>query len=44
MEICAKPGMVSDGASVVSNEMKAQAAAFGFRVKSGWTAAWLALR
>ena len=38
MEICAKPGMVSDGASVVSNEMKAQAAAVGFRVKSGCTA------
>jgi hypothetical protein len=27
VEICAKPGMVSDGASDVSNEMKAQAAA-----------------
>jgi hypothetical protein len=41
MEICAKPGMVSDGASGVSNEMKAQAAALGFRVKSGWAAAVL---
>jgi hypothetical protein len=41
MEICAKPGMVSDGASVVSNEIKAQAAALGFRVKSGWAAAVL---
>jgi hypothetical protein len=33
--------MVSDGASDVSNEMKAQAAALGFRVKSGWAAAVL---
>jgi hypothetical protein len=33
--------MVSDGASDVSNEMKAQAAALGFRVKSGWAAAIL---
>jgi hypothetical protein len=41
MEICAKPGMVSDGASGVSNEVKGQAAALGFRVKSGWAAAVL---
>jgi hypothetical protein len=35
--------MVSDGAGGVSNEMKAQAAALGFRVKSGWTAAVLVI-
>ncbi len=41
MEICAQPGMVSNGACDISNEMKAQAAALGFRVKSGWAAAVL---
>jgi hypothetical protein len=44
MEICAKPGMVSDGASVVSNEIKAQAAALGFRVNpAGRLQYWLAV-
>jgi len=41
MEICAQPGMVSNRACDISNEMKAQAAALGFRVKSGWAAAVL---
>jgi hypothetical protein len=35
--------MVSDGASGVSDEMKPQAAALGFRVKSGWAVAVLVI-
>src|SRR6267143_2949189 len=41
MEICAKPGLGSDSACDVSNEMKPQTAALGFRVKSGWAVAVL---
>jgi hypothetical protein len=41
MEIFAKPGVGSDSACDVSNEMKPQTAALGFRVKSGWAAAVL---
>ena len=38
MEICPQPGMGSDSPSDVSNKMKPQIAALGFRVKSGWAA------
>src|SRR6266481_1711716 len=38
MEICPQPGMGSDSPSDVSNKMKPQTAALGFRVKSGWAA------
>jgi hypothetical protein len=38
MEICPQPGMGSDSSSDVSNKMKPQTAALGFRVKSGWAA------
>src|SRR5437667_11481950 len=41
MEICAKSGVASDSACDISNEMKPQTAALGFRVKSGWAAAVL---
>src|SRR6266536_931849 len=41
MEICPKPGLASDSSCNVSNEMKPQPAALGFRVKSGWAAAVL---
>lgn len=41
MEICAKPGVASDSARDISNEVKPQTAALGFRVKSGWAAAVL---
>src|SRR5438445_12493312 len=42
MEICPKPGLASDSSCNVSNEMiELQAAALGFRVKSGWAAAVL---
>jgi hypothetical protein len=35
------PGLGSNGSSDISNEMKPQRAALGFRVKSGWAAAVL---
>src|SRR6266542_3397522 len=41
MEICAKPGVGGYGACDISNEVKPQTAALGFRVKSGWAAAVL---
>jgi len=41
MEIFPRPGMGSDGSRDISNEMKPQPAALGFRVKSGWAAAVL---
>jgi hypothetical protein len=41
MEICAKPRVASNSACNVSNEVKPQTAALGFRVKSGWAAAVL---
>src|SRR5437899_12800503 len=41
MVICAKSGVASDSACDISNEMKPQTAALGFRVKSGWAAAVL---
>src|SRR5947207_14730113 len=41
MEICPRPGMGRNGASHVSNQVKAESAALGFRIKSGWAAAVL---
>ena len=41
MEIRPWPGRVSDSSGDISNEMKPQTAALGFRVKSGWAAAVL---
>src|SRR5436190_15261802 len=41
MEICAKPGVGGHRACDISNKMKPQTAALGFRVKSGWAAAVL---
>src|SRR5437667_5272843 len=41
MEIFTWPGMDSDGSCDISNKMKPQPAALGFRVKSGWAAAVL---
>src|SRR6266496_2804984 len=41
MEVCAKPGVGGHGACDISNEVKPQTAALGFRVKSGWAAAVL---
>src|SRR6266542_6439801 len=41
MEIFPQPGMGSDSSSDISNQMKPQPAALGFRVKSGWAAAVL---
>jgi hypothetical protein len=41
MEICPWPGRVSDSSGDISNKMKPQTAALGFRVKSGWAAAVL---
>ena len=40
MEICPRPGRVSDSSGDISDEMKPHAA-LGFRVKSGWAAAVL---
>jgi hypothetical protein len=41
MEICPRPGMGRNGSSHVSNQVKTETAALGFRVKSGWAAAVL---
>src|SRR5437773_8702023 len=41
MEICAKSGVGGHRACDISNKMKPQTAALGFRVKSGWPAAVL---
>src|SRR5436309_14303381 len=41
MEIFTRPGMGSDSSCDISNQMKPQPAALGFRVKSGWAAAVL---
>jgi len=41
MEIRAGPGMGGDGPRYISNQVKAETAAAGFRVKSGWAAAVL---
>ena len=41
MEIFPKPGLGRDRACYISNQMKRQPAALGFRVKSGWAAAVL---
>jgi hypothetical protein len=41
MEICPWPGRISDSSGDISNKMKPQTAALGFRVKSGWAAAVL---
>jgi len=38
MEIRAGPGMGGDGPRYISNQVKAETAAAGFRVKSGWAA------
>src|SRR4030095_288810 len=39
MEVCSKPGMASDSPRDLQNTVtKSQAAALGFRVKSGWAA------
>jgi hypothetical protein len=45
MEVCSEPGMASDNPSDLSNKMiKAQTAALGLRVKSGWAAVVLLTR
>src|SRR5438128_889824 len=41
MAIFPKPGLGGDSSCDISNEMKPQPAALGFRVKSGWAAAVL---
>jgi len=41
MEIRPRPGMGGDGSCYVSKQVKAETAAVGFRVKSGWAAAVL---
>jgi hypothetical protein len=41
MEIFTRPGMGSDSSCDISNQMKPQPAALGFRVKSGWAVAVL---
>jgi len=41
MEIFPRPRMGRDGTSHVSNQVKAETAALGFRVKSGWATAIL---
>src|SRR5438067_2970205 len=41
MEIVTRPGLGSNSSRDISNEMKPQPAALGFRVKSGWAAAVL---
>src|SRR6266487_6567613 len=41
MEIFTRPGMGSDSSCDISNQMKPQPAALGFRVKSEWAAAVL---
>src|SRR5438067_1270472 len=41
MEICAEPRVGGHSACNISNEMKAQTAALGLRVNSGWAAAVL---
>src|SRR5438046_9127290 len=41
MEICPRPGMGCNGSSRVSNQVKAETVALGFRIKSGWAAAVL---
>ena len=41
MEICPRPGMGCNGSSHVSNQVKAETVALGFRIKSGWAAAVL---
>ncbi len=41
MEIRSRPGMGDDGSCYISKQVKAETAAPGFRVKSGWAAAVL---
>jgi len=41
MEMFPRPGLGSNSSRDISNEMKPQPAALGFRVKSGWAAAVL---